>query len=270
MRARTLSSLGPHSNLRERMRQCGCWSKWANNTWYCRTVACPTCRASYAKRQKTALIERYASAYKSEMSLLTAMFGVVAEPSQIGPLWNQARKAMRYRITRLRDESRRWRGLDLSGYLEVDAFTAEEIPLLGSDQRELVSSLDVPLLTDPTTPLWMPHLHAIVHHPGLAWQDVNIEFAKRWPAPYQIDVQPFYDWQDKDVSIEKITSYSLKYQPAKEFGHGLRLWRGSWLNSYYEWAFGYSRSFQSFKFSISGSSYQPATANFTGGIEGPV
>jgi hypothetical protein len=185
------------------------------------------------------------------MFMMTICLAVIASLSDVAGLWKCEKKAVNYIVKKLRKASRRWAGFRMNAFLEVMPFTSEEVPLAGSQQEEMLNAMGVPSPERyADDPVWLVHIHAIGHAPDLDWQEVRDAFGERWPHPHQVDVQPFYDWQDKDVSIAKVVAYSLKYAPGRMLANGRRDWPLAWMSEYYQWAFGFSRGYQSFKFSV--------------------
>jgi hypothetical protein len=233
------------------MTKCGDTEYWAGNTYYCRTVGCPVCRWIEIGKQKRKLTRLYEEADQSKMFMVTICLAAVASLEDVSDLWNREKKALNYIVKKLRNLSRRWAGFRMNAFLEIMPFTAEEVPLGGSDQEEMLNAMGVP---SPhryaDDPVWLVHIHAIGHARDLDWQEVRDALTERWSHPHQVNVEPFYDWQDKDVSIAKIVSYSLKYAPGRMLANGRRNWPLAWMSEYYQWAFGFSRGYQSFKFSI--------------------
>lgn len=146
--------------------------------------------------------------------------------------------------------SRRWNHFDLSGVLEIMPFTLDEVQLMGSDQQAMLGAMCQTNPLEEGGVLWLPHIHAIVHAPDIDWQEVRDLLSEAWAHPFQIKVEQFYDWQDKDVSIDKLARYPLKYEPGRMIGNGRVSWPVAWMAELYDWACSFSRSFQSFKFSI--------------------
>jgi hypothetical protein len=231
------------------MLKCGREDYWLGNTYYCRTVACPRCRAIEIGKHQRRLKRRYAAAENSRMLMLTICFDPVATPDEIGAAWVRARKQLAYVVERNRKRSRRWNSFDMSAILEVLPFTLDDLPLTPHHQ-EMFASMGTPRPQYEGGPLWMAHIHAIVHAPDLDWQEVRDAFAERFSHPHQVDAEPLYDTQSKDDNIEGIVFYAMKYEPGRLLESNRLVWPLSWMIEYYRWAYSFSRSYQSFKFSI--------------------
>lgn len=203
-----------------------------------------------ASKQVRKLKRLYTGADRSKMFMVTICFAIVASLDDVAAICERERKALNYIVAKHRRKSRRWAAFELNAFLEIMPFRPEEAVLAGSEQQEMLNSIGMPRPLFDDGPLWLVHIHAIGHAPDLDWQEVRDTLTERWSHPHQVDVQPFYGSQDKDVSIEKIVRYSLKYCPGRMLGGTRHDWPLAWMSEYYTWAFGFSRSYQSFKFSI--------------------
>lgn len=256
-----LSLLPNHFQMKEDISRCGLWGFWSQNKFNCQEVGCPRCRWLYIKREQRKALTRYASARREDMSLLTVMLGIARNPEEIGPGWTKARKDMRNFIDAQRRGSRRWLHWGMTAYLEAYPFHEDEASLLGENQQELIGSMGLPSRDPDGSPFWFYHIHALVHHPKLEWQQVRETFARRYAHPYQIDVQPFYDWRDRDKSIRAIVCYSNKYQPADLLGNTVRYWPSSWTANYFYWCHRFSDWHKSLRLVVNGAPVDQATGS---------
>jgi hypothetical protein len=229
-----------------------CETPRVGGTWYCRAVGCPCCRAGYRKRQQRRIGERFEHANREDMSLLTVMFSIAYDAKAIGEGWNTARRTMNNLVVKQRQQSKRWRGFDIVGWLEADPILPADLPILDTQRRSLIESVGMPSPRPDEGPHWFFHMHAVVHHPRLAYQDVRFAFESRWPAPRQVHVSPFYDFRSKEESLNRIIHYATKYEPGMQIGNQYLHWHPQWLAEYSQWAFDYSQSYKSMRFSISG------------------
>jgi hypothetical protein len=238
------------SPFKQQALKCGRTDYWSGNTYYCRTYGCPCCRALEIKRRKKKLKSRYSNARRGDLLSVTICFEVCSNLNDVRDEWIRFRKQLNYLIAKMRKGSTRWLSFDLSGALEVMPFTLDEIPLMGSDQQEMLAAICRTRPDYEGAPLWLPHIHAIVHAPDVDWQEVRDLLQDGWPHPFQIKVEPFYETREKEKSIETLAGYQLKYEPGRLLGNTLFRWPVEWMVELYEWAYSFSRSYQSFKFSI--------------------
>lgn len=249
-RDRMIAALPVTSKLRSRIMSCGRDDIWTGNIWSCRTAGCPRCRWNYMRGQQRQAQQRFANADRADMSMLTICFDVASGPDEIGEGWIRARRQITNLVTAMRRQSQRWRSFNMVGFLEADPFVAADICLMGSDQQTMIPRLSIPFSPYSGAPAWLWHIHAIVHHPRLDWQAVRDAFQRRWNQPFQVEVENFYTTQPKEKSIDKIVAYSLKYEPGRLLGNAVDYWPSRWMADYYQWAFDFSHSYKSFRFSV--------------------
>lgn len=206
--------------LANKMRNCGSTSRWTNNTSYCWQPACPRCRRAHGRKQANQVKARFNGASKDDLALVTVLLGVADTASDVPSTWNAGRKALANRIAALRSQSKRWNSVNLVGWMEADPYSADQVPLMNGRMRTYLD-MEGPLLGWDGNPAWIVHIHMIVHHPQLDWQQVRDGFVQQWPAPHAVDVQPCnqakYAGQDVDEALSSITAYAHKYTTGRTF-----------------------------------------------------
>jgi hypothetical protein len=244
--ARLQRKLPTDSTLRQKLEICATDS--LGYFYTCRQPACYHCRRRYVRRQFRAALDRFAGCTKSDLALLTVVLGAADKAPEIGEIVRQARSTTRNVFAKHRAYRRRWNGVQLLGWFEVDAICAADAPLLGRERADLLSQMGARLA--PLRPTYIPTIHAVVSLNGLDYQQVRDAFQEKWPLAHQVDVRPFYAHQPVEKSLYCSIRYALK-RTCSSFLRGVDVeWPDEWLVDFETWHFGWSRSFQSTRISI--------------------
>lgn len=245
--------------LGHRMAQCGSRDIWTNNTWYCRQPACPRCKRSYADDQAEAVQAMMADAKRSDLSFVTVLFGVAGRASDVQTIWEQGRTALRNRIKAMRRETRnsndvsRWDDVRLVGWLEADPYDAPQVPLMQGRMQDFLEA-NGPILFDKEVG-WIVHVHLIIHHPRIDWQQVRDALQRQWPEVHAVDVQPFdqpkYSGQTTDIALFATTKYALKYTVGRmlhgESDRAVDVHPASWMAQLHAVLYAWSTGFRSWR-----------------------
>jgi hypothetical protein len=243
---RLLRSLPFGSPLRQKLDLCGTDS--LGYFYTCRQPACPSCRRRYVKRQYRAALNRFGRCAKSDLAFFTVVLGGAHQPDDIGEVIAHARSTLRNVFTKHRSMRTRWADVELVGWFEIDALSADDAPLLGGDRAKLIADLNIGLVAD--RPTYVPTIHGIVALNGLDHQQFRDALMEKWPVARQVDVRPFYAHAPKEKSIFSVIRYALKRTCANTLKGVDTEWPDSWLVEFETWQFRHSRSFQSIKISI--------------------
>ena len=243
-RDRLIESIAADGPLCDRLISCGVLSQgsygWEKK---CRLPACPYCRALYARRAGRSAVTAFDGADNSELSMASVLLGSTTDVEKIGDIFLTARSDLRNRVNRQRSMLRRWNRVQLVGWLEVDAVSPLDAPLLPPERREALLALGLPSAGDHDV-IWLPSFHAVVWHPGVDWQEVRDSFALQWDCARQVHVQPARSHLTPDQNIRNIVSYALKHQCQTSIGGARIDWPPSWLAEFYEWLHSWSQGFR--------------------------
>lgn len=240
-RQRMIESLPFGSKLRRKLNDCGRDDLWSWNDYQCRQAGCPACRARYSLQQQRKAIDRFGSADLRDLSMITVVGDVAGHARDIGPAWALMKRAIQNLFVAQAKGRKAWSRARMMAYLEADAITYDTVWNLGPEQQELLGHLSPPAVRDDGGPSWVWHIHGIVHHPGLDWQQVRDAFADKWSAPFQVDVANCHSFnpdQSVDFAIRKIIEYSLKFKPGRWMSGAMDMWCGHWLAEYYSFISG--------------------------------
>lgn len=175
--------------------------------------------------------------------MASVLLGATKDVEQIGDIFLTARSDLRNRVNRQRRESRRWMRVQLVGWLEVDAVSPLDVPLIPPQRREALMALGLPSAEDHEA-IWLPSFHAVVWHPGVDWQEVRDVLSLQWGAARQVHVQPAAQHLTAEQNIKNIVSYSLKHRCQTNIGGVAMDWPASWLGQFYDWLHEWSQGFR--------------------------
>jgi hypothetical protein len=254
---RFVAALPESSTLRARLLKCGTLSQVTHGyTVRCNVPACPSCRSRHATGKRKKVQELFAGADRDRCAHVTVVFEVLPQlgapdGGDMDRAVQKARRDLRNFLDRMRAKSPRWHNMTLVGWLEVDALDPSDLPVIGTDRRELLSALGARQGT--TSPLWVPTLHALVRFDDLGWQDLQHAFASQWAHPRQVKVEKFYDHLTIDQSVENLVSYALKHRCTTSIDGAHHPWPGRWMVEFYEWLDEWSAGLKRTQFKIGAS-----------------
>lgn len=256
-RDRLIETIAGDGSLCDRLISCGVLSQgtygWEKK---CRLPACPYCRALYAARAGRAAATAFEGAANSELSMASVLLGSTVDVEGIGDIFLTARSDLRNRVNRQRSMLRRWSRVQLVGWLEVDAVSPLDVPLLPPERREALTAMGLPCAEDHDV-IWLPSFHAVIWHPGVDWQEVRDALALQWEGTRQVHVQPARSHLTAEQNIRNIVSYALKHQCQTSLG-GTRIdWPPSWLAEFYEWLHSWSQGFRRTRVLVGPASIDP-------------
>jgi hypothetical protein len=239
-----------------------CGVKWKNGRYRCNAVGCPRCTrkviGQQQKKARTFFADMVGSPTNAEMALLTVVGDGTRDLDEVTGNIEAMYKATHYRVGR-QSSSSRWNGFAAWGYYEIDAVGAEHLPLLGSERRALLEKV-APVYMGQNGPTWVPTYHALVHIGRLGIAEVQNEFARTWPVPGQVHLEPFEIVRSVDANIDRLVKYGLKsacqievptQKPNGEWGKAYVPWPLSWKADYFTWLHQRRNGFEYLGFSIS-------------------
>lgn len=213
-------------------------------TKFCNQPPCPRCRRRYRGKQAKRLNEWFRDQPPEGMALMTVVLEPCVEVGEVFSTFDTARQAIRNLSKR-----RGWSGIQICGWLETDAVADEDMPLLGSDRRNLLADLGHAPPNDGS-PLWWPSIHGIVALGGLAHQEFRLGLSSLWEAKQQVDVSPFYVETPVDVSVINIVDYCLKHRCSRSL-LGLKApWPPHWIAEYYSSLYSHKKGFRGTSFNM--------------------
>ena len=240
------------SPLRNKLSKCGEFGHWAWNAWRCHSPACVRCRSLYASVQKKQLTTTLHNARNADLSMVTIMFAVANDAEGIGPVWIKGKSDLRNRINAMRRENARWDRVAITGWMEADPIVFDDLATLGSQQRTMLASLNMPAWRADGGPAWVVHLHAVAHHPAIDWQSVSGTLTSQWPGERRVHVQQFSEDRSVESNLSGVAGYATKYRAGRWIGAGYDYWPAPWMAEYYGWMDRFSHGWKSMRFRMTG------------------
>ncbi len=219
-----------------------------------------------------------ADAQRSDLSLVTILFGVAGRAGDVPFMWKKGREALHNRIKAMRRETRsdkgsRWDDVQLVGWLEADPYEAAQVELMQPRMQEYLEANGQLLFGEEVG--WIVHVHLIVHHPRIDWQQVRDALKRQWPDDYAVDVQPFdqpkYDGQTTDIALYAITMYALKSTVGRklygERDEAVDVYPSSWMADLHTVLFAYESGFRSWRVRMDAAGSRSVDAQHDGGAD---
>lgn len=211
-----------------------CRTDW-NQRYRCRSPACHVCRRRHVAREQKIIQNTFGERPNDELAFVSVVIGSTGHVNQIGNIIHKCRQDTRNRMKACRRLDRRWEGVCVSGWFEIDAVGADHVPLLPPQRRRLVDQLAVPGF-DAWGPTWLPSWHGIVHLNGLSPQTVAAEFRRQWPLDRQVHVAPFDLSLPVDDNLASVTAYSNKFDCSIKLQRNVvEVWPAQWEAELFGW-----------------------------------
>jgi hypothetical protein len=189
-------------DLRDVMRQ-----GWG---YQCKTLACTACRRAHHVREwQVKVHDRFTGADNEACSHVTIHLARVGDLNDIREVVAGVRRALRDLRDRQARQRRRWRSIEVAGAVEVDAMAQDDVPLLLSDRAAMLPSL--PMVGAAGSVIWLPHLHAAVHHPDVDREELRAALEARWEGPHRVDVGEFHTDKLAGENAAYINGYAFKF-----------------------------------------------------------
>jgi hypothetical protein len=181
-------------------------------------------------------MESWASEMQSsDLSLVTIMLAKTDRLTWVNEMVEKFRKDFRNcRAARVK-QNPRWASVSARGHFEVDAVLADDAPLFGPQWREMFCDLAAVIDGSGDDVLWVPHVHLVVHHPGLDWQEIRDVFRERWAGFRRVDVTRFHKEGTATENAGDVAGYSLKSHAGNRFLGLTAPWPVEWSAAYWAW-----------------------------------
>jgi hypothetical protein len=184
----------------------------------CRSPACPFCHRWLSKGWRARAAGQMAHADNQACTLTTIMLARAGSLDAIRDVVRNLRIDLRNMRDRLARQDQRWRTLEMTGMVEVDALGPEGIPFLPPRRCAVVQALPAVggssgYATYNQIVTWVAHVHLACHAPHLSGGDLRGAFERQWPAdvPGRVDVRPFRDGKAGD-NTGGIVDYASKFE----------------------------------------------------------
>lgn len=211
-----------------------CGVDW-NGRYTCRCPACGPCRSRYIRAQQRNVLAGLNGLGNSDIAFATVVAGGSPDLDRVGEIIAETAKGTRNRIDAERRETpNQWGGVALCGWIEIDAVSADQMPLLGSDRRALLPEIAT-IATGHMQPTWVVSYHALVTLGGTSRDEVNDAFSRQWPIRSQVDVRDLNASRAVEDNVAGIVSYANKHASTTTLGIMREPWPISWQADLYSW-----------------------------------
>lgn len=217
----------------------------------CRRPACLRCRKVIVARATDKAQVRFCDVDNRDASFMTTLLSPTAELAALPDIIKQARRKFRDRRNAAARKWSCWGGVGLTGFVEVDARFVCDIPHLRPKLSAALQALTPYGCGAGADRLWIPHLHALVYHPGVSRQELLELFARDFPGPYRVNIQRFHVNKAVFDNVGRLISYGAKQ--AHTFSRDGTLkerYPIRWLAEYYVWLHSLRRSLQPLSVSL--------------------
>lgn len=234
-------------------------------SYRCRTIACWACARSRIVRKAARLMTPFAGADNQDCSFATICLSRVADVNDLTLAVREVRKSLRNMRDYETKTDRRWAEVGIHGSVEIDAVDAEGIPRLPPQRRALIPALPaIGQVVINNEVIWLPHLHASVHHPGLERGELLHLLRRHYPGEHRVDVSAFradtaeqQGFSAAEINAYTTASYALSQSYSTKFDDPLQQaqpvtirWPTAWQAIYHDWIFRSGRSLQALQISI--------------------
>ena len=176
----------------------------------CRSVACPYCHRRLSGQWCDRAAGQMAHATDDAMSMVTIMLTRTGSLDSI----RDTVRGLRVALRNLRDRHARrcaaqWRSVEFAGVVETDMMWPDDVIRLPPGRRSVIQHL--PVLVHPDDILFVPHLHAVCHHPGLEPQVLHDVLSSQWPGKGRVDVRPCDMDDNAAANAGGVIAYAAKH-----------------------------------------------------------
>ena len=111
-------------------------------------------------------------------------------------------------VRRIRNVLEPWPSVAVSGRFEVDCHWPGH--LTGTYKRRTLKSCGY--RSSARSPALVPHLHAIIVHPGIKREAVRLFLRKKFPGYRRVQARPLDVTQSLETNLDNLVRYSLKFE----------------------------------------------------------
>lgn len=174
----------------------------------CRSVACPRCRRSCGRRWRESAADLMQDADPDHTSSLTILLAQTGTLAAVRPVVDRLRDNLRALRDRRGRRDSRWRNVSVYGIVEIDLLEPYDVVLLPPQRQAAVGAL--PVIDRSDDLLCVPHLHAVVSHPGIPRAVIEAELRAAWPGERRVEMKALRS-DDVEEETHGIVGYATKH-----------------------------------------------------------
>lgn len=178
----------------------------------CNHICCPSCRAKKQQAQEIKAKDLFHNVSNETSYFLTALMPMTTSLSDANKSIDKLRKTLRYKLRTYMKEHPETH-LSVMGAFEYDLKTLNEYKVSSTRAQQLFDELGFDVSNN--TPMWLPHLHAIVS-PATKSERTDIKdivkscLFQDTPIKYAVEMKSFRTDRDISDNISEIAKYMWK------------------------------------------------------------
>lgn len=226
-----------------------CGAAW-NGRYTCRCPACGPCRSRYIRQQQRVMLSRTAGLGNADLAFATVVASGSHDLDRVGEIVAETTKGIRNRINaERRSAPDQWGGVAMWGWIEIDAVSADQMPLLGSDRRALLPKI-ASFAAEKHEAIGLVSAHICVVNNGISSAEIREALARQWPIRSQVDVRDFNASRPVEDNVARIVNYANKHTSMTTLGTIREPWPITWQADLYSWLGAKRNAFEFYRFSV--------------------
>lgn len=175
----------------------------------CRHPACRVCLARERHAQRRRAKKRFENLDRDRLRSATLLLAAVGDLRDTAAVFNGFKKRLADMLRRQRRRDPRWEGVSFMLVLENGLQRQRAISALSrGTQRTLMDLSARPGECD--APIWLPHLHGLIHVGDVPVQEVRAALAALAPGHRAVHLEPLYRDHSVAVQVANVLAYAHK------------------------------------------------------------
>ncbi|SDB55802.1 hypothetical protein [Belnapia rosea] len=215
----------------------------------CEHHACWSCRRAKGRGIAKREAARFCNADNEHCSHLTIADSVTRDLSVVRQRVTAMARALRDRRDAMARANPSWRGVEITGHIELDPYWPDDLESLAPDQRALIPSLPV-IAHVGEGHMWVLRGHLAVRHDGIARDEVVEAFSRQWQGVNRVHAVAFHDDKLAQENAGHVVAYSIKHLHKHDVGEMSLRWSVAWQVEYWSWLHEMGRGLQPLRISV--------------------
>ena len=208
LQQRIIASVNPRDPRREQMTSCG-EPGWTGHPERCRHPACRVCLARERKMRVKAARTRFEGIEHEVLRSGTFLLAATDRLEGIAALLKAFRSARRNRVEYQRRRDARWESVACMATLEIALFRDNDLPWLPIETRQVLRDIGFPEGVCGG-PVWLVHVHALVHVGEVEAGEVRAVLADILPGHRRVMLKQLDERGATADEVRRIVSYPHK------------------------------------------------------------
>lgn len=182
---------------------------WTGHPERCRHPACRVCLARERKARTKAARTRFGGFKREALRSGTFLLAATDRLESTGSMLKEFRVALRNRIEYQRRRDARWQAVCMMATLEIALFHDNDLPRLPAETQQVLHDVGFPE-GEYGGPVWLVHVHAVVHVGEVEADEVRAVLADLLPGRRQVMLCKMHERRPVAEEVDHIVSYSHK------------------------------------------------------------